>query len=188
MHAVAYSGNIVGFEFRQIFAFFCHQFPANPNFMDMELFQIIQQHNVRTVAGSDGASVIESKAFCRIQCCHTDGCHGVNAFFYAHTQVVVQVTFLQDGFRLSIVGAQQASAAVFRCHAFEQSAQVMAGRAFTQQDIHTQTQTFFHIFHSSAFMVALDSGTGISGQVFACQTGRMTVDEFSCVFRNHQFI
>ena len=148
----------------------------------MEIFQIIQKNYVCTVSRCNGSSVFQVKALCCIQRCHTDRCHCIQTFFHADTQMIVKMSFMKDRLRLTIIGAEQTSSAVLRCHAFNQCTKIMAGRTLTEQDIHTTVKTVIHLFYSRAFMICCNSCCGISIQVFSCNSRSMSVNEFSFSF------
>ena len=130
-YASFYGRNIVELNFRKVSSFFRRQLSRNPYTVDMEIVQIIQKDNIRTVSRRDSSSVIEAETFCRIQCRHPDRRHRIQSFFHADPEMVVQMSFVQNGLWLAVIGTEQTPSAVFRCHAFNQCTQIMAGRSLS---------------------------------------------------------
>lgn len=80
----------------------------------MELGEIVQEYNVRPIARGDGPPVVEPEALGGVQRGHAQGGDRVDALLHAQAQVVVYVSLLQDGLGLTVVGAEEAAAAVLR--------------------------------------------------------------------------
>ena len=82
----------------------------------MELFQIIQKDDIRPVSRRNSSPVIEAETLCRIQRCHPDRRHRIQSFFHTNLKMVVQMSFVKDGLWLTVIGTEQTTPAVFRCH------------------------------------------------------------------------
>ena len=145
----------------------------------MEIFQIIQKNYICTISRCDSSPVFQVKALCCIQRCHTDRCHCIQTFFYTDTQMIVKMSFMKDRLRLTVIGAEQTSSAVLRCHTLNQCTEIMAGRTLTKQDIHTTFQTVIHLFNRRTLMICCNSCSCISIQIFSCNSRSVSVNKFS---------
>ncbi|MPM53328.1 hypothetical protein SDC9_100095 [bioreactor metagenome] len=87
------------------------------------------------------------------------------------------MSYIQNGFGLKVVGAQQTATAVVSVDSLKQVPEVMAGRALPQDHIHPPGQPLPHLRHRGAFVVGADTGGGIGVQGFPLHGRAVSVYE-----------
>ena len=138
-HAALHRVDGTALHRQQVLPLLGGQHTLNPHPVHMELGQVVQQHDVRPVAGSDGPPVVQPEALGGVEGGHAQGGGGVQALLHADAQVAVQVALLQDGSGLAVVRAEQTPPAVGRGDPLEQGAQVVTGGALAEEHVHTQS-------------------------------------------------
>jgi diguanylate cyclase (GGDEF)-like protein len=139
-------------------------------------------------AGRNRASVVQTKTFRRIETGHLNSQDRIQTFLHTDPQMVVQVPQFQNGLGLTVIGTQDAATTVGGGYRLEQGAQVVAGGAFPQKNIHASGETVQHFLRCGALVIRMDSAHNIRIQVLAADAGAMAVDQLSRPKGNQQFI
>ncbi len=145
MDAASDRRNIRPLDRRQIDAVLSCQIAVNEDIAGLEVGQIIDQGDIGPPAGEDAAAVFETEGLCRVQGGHLDRRHGIDPEFDSPPQVVIQVTFLQDGPGLAVIRTQQTAAGIAGGHKRQEIFQVMTGRTLPHEDIEAVLQTLVHL-------------------------------------------
>lgn len=153
-----------------------------------EIPEVLHQGDVSPASGNESSAVLESKGLSGVQGGHADGRERIQPCAHAAAQMVVQVAFAENGVSLPVVGAEEATAAVFGSDSGQQTVEVVAGAAAAQEDKHAAGDALLHLGHGAALVVGENPGGGVSVQRFAAEAGAVAVDQFAAIFRGEQFI
>ena len=148
----------------------------------MEIFQIIQKYYISAIARCYCSSVLQVKAFCCVKCCHTDCCHRIKTFLHTNAQMIIEMSFMKNCLRLTVIRTEQASSTVLCCHSLDQCAKIVTCRTLTEKNVHSSFQTVIHLFYCRTFMICCDSCSGICIQFFPCDSWSMSINKFAFLF------
>ena len=181
-------GGVDAADLRQIFPVLGGQLARGPDLADAEVLQIVEQDDIGALAGGEHATVGEPEALRGVDRGHPDGSDGVEPLLNADTEVVVEMALMEHGARLPVVGAEDAAGGVAKGDALEHRAEVMAGRAFAQHDVHAAADALMHLLDGGALVVSQDAGAGVGVEIFAIDGGGMAVDDLAVLLRQDDLV
>ena len=163
----------------EVFSVLGGQLARRPDLADAEVLEIVEQDDVGALAGGEDAAVVEAEALRGVDRGHPDGGDGVEPLFDTDAEMVVQMALMEHGARLPVVGAEDAAAGVAGGDALEHRAEIVAGRALAQHDVHATADALVHLLDGGALVVSQDAGGGVGVEVFAVDRGSVAVDDLA---------
>ena len=144
---------------------------------DVEILEIVDDGEVREVAGRDGAAVIEQEVARGMVAGGLDGDDRIDAVLVDGLAAdVVDVALFQKVTRVLVIGAEHAAVCILRREQRRERLKIPRGRALADHDELAAAELCQRVLDVGALMVGVDAGGDVGIEVLARQTRRVAVD------------
>ena len=141
----------------------------------LEVFQTVHHAEVGQIAGGDGAPVVELIVPGGVVAGHLDGNDRVHTGGNGPPYNVINMALFQNVVGMAVVTAEHAALIILRRQQGQQSIQILGRCTLPNHNVLTQTQLGQGVLHVIAFVVGIDAGSHIGGQVFIPDAGGVAV-------------
>ena len=152
--------------------------PALIHLLDVEVAEVIKDHQIGKITGGNGTLVIHQEVARRLMTCHLDGNDGIGAAGNGFPNDVVDVTAPQKIKRVLIVCGKHAAGVILLIEQRQKRPQIACGGALTDHNKLTELQLFQRILVGAAFVVGVDAGGDVGIEISTGKLGSVPVDLF----------
>ena len=142
----------------------------------MEVLEVVDDDEVRQIAGGDGPPVVEEVVPGGVVAGHLDGQDGVHPAADGLPDVVVDVALLQQVAGVLVVAAEHAPVGVLGGQQGQQGLQIPGGGALPDHDELAPLQLGDGVGRVGALVVGVDPGGDVGVQVVAGEARGVAVD------------
>ncbi len=153
-----------------------HQYAALVDLFDVEVLKVVDDDEVRQIAGCDGTAVVQQEVAGGVVAGGLDGSDGIGTQRDGLFNDVVDVTLFQQVVGVLVIGAEHTAFHILVAQQGDQRFQIAGGGALADHNELTALELCNGVVQVVALVVGVHAGGDVGVQIVAHQVGGVAVD------------